>query len=83
MRKRELGVLEKLSRTFWGVEIGDFVRISVVKVHSHTHICVFFFAVCYAVLENAYVKCEHSHLLPQNPFLMFDVNAVNLWDSKG
>ena len=36
---------------------------------------VFFFDLCRPVLENANVRCEHHHLLPSNPFLMFTKNV--------
>ena len=37
--------------------------------------CTFFFDLCYLVLEDANVKCEHHHLLAKKPFLMFNANA--------
>ena len=45
-------------------------------LHSHvTCAFAFFFDLCRPVLENTNVKCEHNHLLPQNPFSKLDGNA--------
>ena len=40
---------------------------------SYTKLCEV--ALCRPVLVNANVKYKHHHLLPENPFLTFDVNA--------
>ena len=50
--------------------------VQALKVQSHgTSAFAVFFDLCRHVLANVKLKCEHNHLLPQNPFLMFDVNA--------
>ena len=47
-----------------------------IKVGLHvTSAFAFSFDICRHILENANVKCEHNHLLLQNPLLTFDANT--------
>ena len=47
-----------------------------IKVHSQvTSAFAFIFDLCRPFLANGNVKCEQNHMLPWNPFLIFDANA--------
>ena len=69
-------VQERLYFTFVIKLTVDYLGISRLILRSFvTSAFAFVFNICRPVLENANVKCEHDHLLPQNPFLTFDANA--------